>query len=200
MPSIQLEDLSPFGRLAVKLDQEFADLTRAGGPIEHVDLESDNGLAEGIKILNRVAQRGKSIAVTLQEFAIAMQEAQAKADAATTLVAGRAQLIQRRRQQQDQLEERLNQVKAAVKTVGASLAGFAAPVNGVLSEEDRRQVAAELEGLQEPMARFIAAAQEIKDEAARSKFKRLERQADSVIDSLQASRRKIAQVLAPKQA
>lgn len=48
------------------------------------------------------------------------------------------------------------------------------------------------------MTSFISAIEAIKAEAAGLNFKRLERQADSMIDSLKASRRKIAQALAPK--
>ncbi|MBI3299015.1 MAG: hypothetical protein HYZ75_12665 [Elusimicrobia bacterium] len=46
MPSIRLEDLSPFGRLALKLDQELSELARVGGQIARVDIGSDNGLDE----------------------------------------------------------------------------------------------------------------------------------------------------------
>ncbi len=44
----------------------------------------------------------------------------------------------------------------------------------------------------------LEAARAIKAEAAGSNFRRLERQADSMIDSLQASLRKIAQAIAPR--
>jgi len=198
VPSIRLADLTPFGRIALKLDHEFSELARAGQQMSRVDIESDSGLDEGIKILNRVAQHGQSLADTMQEFSQSLQEARDKAEASTKLVAERAQLIQQRRQQQDQLQEKLTQLKEAVKMAGASLAGFSKPAKSDLSEEDRRRIAAELERLEAPMTRFIEAAQAIKAEAARSNFKRLEHQAAAVIDSLQASLRKIAQAIAPK--
>ena len=195
MPSIHPEDLTPFGRVAVKLSQELADLALAGEQIAGVNLHSDRGLDDGIKILNRVALSGESVAATMQEFAASLQEARDRADAAIKLVSERAQVIQQRRQQQDQLQEKLNQLKAAVKEAGASLACFAQPASGAPSEEDKRRIAVELERIQAPMTRFIEAAQTIKAEAARSNFTRLERQADSIIDSLNASRRKIAQAV-----
>jgi len=198
MPSVRLEDLTPFGRAAVKLDNELAELARAGGQIEGVDLESDNGLDEGLKILTRVAAYGQSVAETMQEFAKSLQEARDKAEAATKLVSERAQLIQQRRQRQGQLQEKLTQVKEDITAAGASLAGLGKPAKGALSDDDKRRVAAELERLRAPMNGFIEAAQAIKTEAARSNFRRVERQADSVIDSLQASLRKLAQVLPPK--
>jgi hypothetical protein len=189
---------SPFGRLALKLDRELSELARAGDQIGRVNLDSDNGLDEGVRILNRVAQLGESAAATMQEFSKSLDEAREKAEAATQLVAERAQIIKRRRQREDELREQLTQVKEGIKTLGAGLAGFNKPEKGELTEDSKRRIAAELERLQAPMTRCIEAAQAVKAEASRSNFKRLERQADSVIDSLQASRRKIVQAIAPK--
>ncbi len=197
MPSVRLEDLTPFGRLALKLDQEFAELARGGEQLARLDLESDRGLDEGIRILNRVAGYGQALAQTMQDFSKSMQEARDKADAAARIVAERAQLIQQRRQREDELQKKLAQIQEDVKTVGAGLTGFG-KLKGELSEDDKRRIAAELERLQEPMTRFIAAIKALKEEAAGLKFKRLERQAESMIDSLEASRRKIAQAIAPK--
>jgi hypothetical protein len=198
MPSIRSEDLTPFGRLALKLDHELTELSRAGEQISKVDLESDGGMDDGIKILNRVAQYGQSVAQTMQDFSAALQQARDGAEAATKVVAERAQVIKQRRQEQDLLEEQLTRLKATVREAGASLAGFAKPPEGVPSEEDRKRIAAELEKVMTPMNTFIEAAQAIKARAARGKFKRLERQTDAMIDSLQASRKKISQALPPK--
>jgi len=198
MPSIRPEDLTPFGRLALKLDNELAELARAGEQIAEVNLESDGGLDDGLKILNRVAHYGQSVAGTMQEFSVAMQEARDKAEAATKLVAERAQVIKRRSLEQDELQQKLSHVKEEVRLAGAALSGFAMPPKGELSEEDKARIAAELEKVRAPMAGFVEAAQAIKAEAARANFKRLERQADSIIDSLQSSLRKIGQVLPPR--
>jgi hypothetical protein len=195
MPSIRLEDLTPFGRVAVKLDQELADLARSGEEIAGVNLETEKGLDEGLKILNRVALCGESVAVTMQDFAASLQEARDKAEAATKLVSERAQIIQRRRLDQDELQARLDALKVEVKEAGAGLSGFAEPVKGEPSEDDKRRIAAELEKVLVPLTRFVSAAQAVKAEAARLNFARIERQADSMIDSLNASRRKIEQAL-----
>ena len=198
MPSLRLEDPSPFVRLAIKLDNELSELTRAGKEIEGVDIESDNGLDQGVKILNRVAHYGQSLAETMQEFSKSLLEAQRTAEAAARLVAERGQLIKQRNERESLLQETLSKLKEQLKTVGTGLAGFARTDLGEPSAEDKRQIAAALEKLQAPIDRFIEAAQKIKDEAGRSKFKRVEHQAAAIIDSLQASRRKITDAIAPK--
>jgi hypothetical protein len=198
MPALRPEDLSPFGRLALRLDSQFAELVRAGEQMSKVTLDSDAGLDEGIRILNKVAQYGESLAATMQDFAQALQQSRDEAEAATKLVAERAQLIKSRKETQDALEAKLERVKEEVKAAGAQLSSAQQAGNGALSEEDRARIAAELQKLQAPMTRFIEAAQAIKAEAADGNFKRVERQAESMIDSLEASRRKIAQALSPK--
>lgn len=194
MPSIRQEDLSPFARLALKLDSELAELVRAGEQIAKLNLESDSGFDEGVRILNRVSQYGQSAAVTMQGFSAALQEARDKAEAATGLVAERAQLIQKRKQEQDLLGEALSKIKDEVAAAGAGLSAFAKP-QGEASEDDRRRIASELERLREPMAKHVEAIKALKARAAEGGFKRLERQAESMVDSLQSTLRKIAQAL-----
>jgi hypothetical protein len=198
MPSLRLEDLTPFGRLALKLDQEFAQLASAGAKMEKVDVESDNGLDEGIKILNRVAQHGQAIAETMREFATALNEARDKAEAATKTVAQRGEKIKARKQRQDELQGKLAHVKDGVKAAGEGLAGVAKAVKKDMTEDDRRRVADELSRVQAPMAAFIEAVKAIKAQAAGENFRRLEREAAAMIDTLEASRRKIERSIGPK--
>lgn len=198
MPSVRLEDLSPFARVCLKLDSELAELARSGEQISKVDLESDNGLDEGIKILGRVARYGESVAVTMQEFSSTLQEARDKAEASTALVAERAQVIQKRKQTQDALQEKLSLLKDEVKSAGESLSSVPAAGSEGPSDEDKRRIAAELEKFQAPLNKFIELIQAVKAECASGNYRRLERQADSMIDSLQSTRRKIAQALEGK--
>lgn len=198
MPSIRPEDLTPFGRLAVKLDSEFAELARACSRIAKVDVESDGGLDEGVKLLNRVARYGESIAASMQEFSKALQEARDQAEAGTRLAAEKAQLIQERRRRQDELQEKLTRLQDEVKAAGQELAASGEPRKSPASSDEKRRIAAGLESLQAPLARFVEAAQALKAEAAQANFRRLERQAVSMLDSLQAARRRIAQALEPQ--
>ena len=149
------------------------------------------------KILYRAALDGESLAAAMQEFSSSLQAAREKAEAATRLVAERAQLVQRRGERQDEIQGKLARLQDEVSAAGAGLAGASGPA-GPLTEDDKRRIAAELERFQAPMARFIEVARAVKAEASAGNFKRLERQADSMIDSLQASLRKIASAIAPK--
>ncbi|HXT00325.1 MAG TPA: hypothetical protein VN915_06595 [Elusimicrobiota bacterium] len=196
MPSIHPDSLSPFARASLALAQEFTDLSTLADQLSSTKLDSDNGLDESLKLLNRAAQTGEALAQAMQEFSTTLQEAREKAEASAKIVADRAQNIQQRRQAQGDLQEKMDRLKEEVKTLGATVASQPATI--ALTEDDKRKIAQELERLQEPMRKFIESAQAVKAEAGAKNFKRIERQADSMIDSLQASQRKIAQAIAPK--
>ena len=193
MANIRLEDLSPFARAAVTLDREFAELVRLTAQIEAARLDSDGGLDEAVKLLNRFAERGEAIAAATQEFSAAMNAAQAGAEGAARRVGERAQAIKQARERQGALHDRLAKLQDEVAALGAELARSSQA--DASTDEGKRRLAEELSRVREPMERFIESAQAIKAEAAESNYRRLERQADSVIDSLKSSLRKIAEAL-----
>jgi hypothetical protein len=184
------EPATPFGRAALKLDQEFRALSEVSDQLARVNLETDAGLDDSIKLLNKAAHYGQGVAGAMEEFARALQEAREKAEAATKAVAERAQLIQKRREDEDRQEKKLDALKEDVKAVGSSLIAFNTP------GADKKTIAQELEKVQKPLIAFIEKAQAIKADCSQRNFKRLERQAEGMIDSLQASLRKISQAIA----
>src|SRR4051812_33565728 len=124
MSTIHLESLSSFGRLAVKLDGEFTELTRLSGQLERLDLESDSGLDRAVKLLDQFAQNGKNIAEGIQEFSKVLNEAHTQAGNATTIVAKRAEIIGQRKKEQNLLGEKLFALQEEVKAANSNLTGF----------------------------------------------------------------------------
>lgn len=75
MPSIRFKDLTPFGRLALKLDREFAELS---DQLSGLNIESDGDLDQGVKQLERAAKTGQSMAESMQDFAVSLQATRRK--------------------------------------------------------------------------------------------------------------------------
>lgn len=194
MSTIRLDSLSPFGRMAVELDSNFSELTRLSGQLERLEIDSEGGLEHAVKLLNDFAARASAIAEGMQNFAQTLQEAQARSEAATRQVAERAHSIQERKQRQQQIHQKLTQVKQDVKAVNDSLAEFRKAGDG--SGGDKTRLHLEFERLSGQLSRFIADAQAIKAEAHQAKFKILERDAQALVDVLESSRRKVTQALA----
>lgn len=192
MPSIQLDSLSPFGRLAVKLDEHFMELNRLGRQIEELDLETEGGVERGMKLLNQFAEHGKHIAEGIQGFLGALQLAREQSEGATKLVADRAQLIQRRKQEQGEIRAQLSRVEQDVKAANENISkSFKKDGGGKLNGEERARLKAELGRLNEDLQKFLAQAQAVKDAAGKSNFKSIEHDAKKLVDALKSSCRKI---------
>jgi chromosome segregation ATPase len=197
MPSLRLEDLSSFGRLAVKLDGHFSELVRLSGQIDRLDIESEGGLTHAVKLLNEFAEHGNAISEHIQDFSKALQEVQQRSEAAAKHVAERAQLIHGRKQKQNEIRERLDQVEQEVQAAGVRLAGFKKDGKTELTNEEKHQVRTELERLNEILKKFEDEVQGIKETAREAKFKSLEHDAKNVLDALRASSRRIEKAVRP---
>ena len=196
MSAIRLENLSSFGRLAVKLDTDFAELTRLSGQLQRLDIDSDSGFEHAVKILNQFAQHGSSISEGIQEFSKCLQEARERSEVAAKAVSERAELIRGRKDKQDQMRAQLELVGDNVRAVNASLAGFRKEGRTEFSGEEKRQLKSELERLNVDLRKYLGDAQAIKEAARQSKFKSVERDAQDLIDVLRSSCRKVDKVIA----
>lgn len=191
MPSIQLDSLSSFGRAALKLDTDFSELERLSGQLQRVEIDSDSGLDRAVKILEQFAVHGQAIATGIQDFSTLLQEARLRSEAAAKLVSERAELIGQRKGQQNQIREKLNRVEQDVKVVNENLRGMKREGKSEFSEAERNQIRAELERLNGDLKKFLSDVQEIKDAATQSKFKSIERDAQSLLDALRTSSRRL---------
>ncbi len=195
MPSIRLEELSSFGRSALKLDRGFSELARLGEQIERLNLESDHDLDHALKLLKKFSLQGQAIAEDMQEFSRSLQEARERSEAAAGAVGERAKLLQERRTRRAELQERLLRVEQDIQAANAGLVGERRGEKSVLPEENKSRVKTRFSELHQKLADFIQTAQTIKKEAAQLKFKRIQRDAQSMLDHLQTLRGKLQTLL-----
>jgi hypothetical protein len=191
MPSLRFENLSSFGRLAVKLDEHFMELTRLSGQIERLDIDSESGLELAVKLLNQFAEHGKNVSEGIQGFSKVLQETRERSEVAVKQVAERAEFIHQRKQQKNQLREKLHQAEQNVKAANANLVSFRNNGKSEFTHEARLQIKAQLERLNEDLKRVLADVQTIKEAAGRLKFKSVEHDAKNLLDALRSSCRKI---------
>jgi chromosome segregation ATPase len=194
MTAIRTENLSTFGRLALKMDEHFSELNRLSRQIGELDLDTESGVERGGKLLVQFAEHGQSISGGIQEFLGALQEAREKSEAATKLVAERALLIQKRKQEQGDIRERLSVVEREVKAANENIARSFKKDGGV-GKDDQPRLKAELGRLNEELKAFLAKAQAVKEAASGANFKSIAHDAGKLIDALKSSSRKIEKAL-----
>ena len=195
MPSIHPEDLSPFGRLALSLDGDFTELQRLAGQIEELDVESESELDRALKLLKRFSEHGQKIGGSMQEFSASLEDARQRSEAAAKSAAAVAQKVQERVRQREELQDSLQLVEREIQAANAGLTASKTPEGRAPSKEEELQIKAQFEGLLRRMPGFISAAQVIKDQAAAQNFKRIERDAESMLDTLQALQSKLKSIL-----
>jgi ABC-type transporter Mla subunit MlaD len=188
---LRLEDLSPFGQLAVKLDGHFSELTRISGQLDRLDIESDSGLEHAIRLLNQFAQHGQEIGESMKSFSQVLQQAHAQSGAAAKAVEARAQEIQRRKLHQDEIQQKFSDVEQKVKRANEQLSGFRSPHKKEFSEEERTQIASALGQLHGQLETFVREVETIRGEAGQNKFRKLERDATSLLDVLKSTQKAI---------
>lgn len=185
MKTLDMETLSPFGRLAVQLDHEFSELNRLSGQMERMDIESDTELERAIKILNQFAEHGQNVTNGIQEFNKALLDAREQAEKAAQIVGERVGLVQQRKDEREQMQLKLSHLGEKAKQMTADLSNF--------SREDKQQLIAQLQALDVQLADLMNEAQSIKAEANEARMKSIERDAQSLYGMLQSARQKIGQ-------
>lgn len=195
MPALRLDDLTAFGRQALKLDTEFSALARVGAQIQRLDLDTESGLEKAVRLLNEFAQHGTNVSAGIAGFAQAIRDAQAQAEATAKEVGARATIIQARKAQQNQVRDRLLALEKKVQAVNASLAGFKKDGNVPFSPEEQQRIKGQLDGINGELKAFLDDAQAIRDAARQAKFKSVERDAQALFDALRSSCRKLDRIV-----
>ncbi len=190
-------DLSPFAQLALKLDQDFGALERLSGQIERLDIETDNGLEQALKLLGQFAKHGESISAGIQDFAGVLDQSRARAEQAAAIVSERAALVQKRHQEQSELQGRFNQLAAKVQEVNASLSAMKKP-DGAFTEAEKAQLTERLQAMDAHLGVFVEEAGTLRAEADRANLKKLGRNAESLQGTLIAARTRLSSVFASR--
>lgn len=189
-------ELSTFGQLALKLDSDFSGIERLAQQIERLDIRTDNGLEHAVKLMGQFAQYGQSISDGIQDFAKALDESRTRSEAAAALVAARAEEIQTRSREQNELQEKFNQLGAKVQVVNAGLLQMKKPTTENFSPEEREELSAKLKEMDSYLEMFVNEASCLKTEAEHGNLKRIGRDAESLHGTLISARSKLSSIFA----
>ena len=110
-------------------------------------------------------------------------------------MADRAIEIQRRKEEQDQIQLKFGDLGAKVQQANLELASIKALSGGQLSSEDRVRVPEQLRAMDARLENFIDEAGSIREEARAAKMRSVERNAESLFGTLQSVRRKLSAVI-----
>jgi len=193
--SISQSQLSPFGQSALQLDQDFVELERVSGQLERLAFESDTGMEKAQELLACFGQVGMRIGEGVQLLAKTLDEARTRAEAAAQVVSERAAMIQMRQNENAKMGDRFRLLGEEVQKISSQMALLKKPAGHEFSNEEKAELPKKLSGMDLQMAVLIEESRKLEEDASAAHMNSLERNADSLSQTLQSARRKLTSFL-----
>ena len=191
MKSKETKNLSAFAQSAFDLDSDFTQLERLSTQLEELSVESDYGLEQGKKLLLNFNECAQRIGDRVQALAQNLGESRERAEAAAAKVSERAQVIHQRHNEQEKLLARFQSLGEMVRKATDASAKLKKPDGGKLTEEDKMVLEERLPEIDSQLQVLIQESHQLREEARATKMKTLEKNAESLGQSLNAVRNRL---------
>lgn len=189
--SIKVKDASPLVQTVITLDQSFSELERIGTKLAEMDLKSESQFEYAKKLLAFFSEHGEKMTDEVRQLSKYLIDLQTRAASITERVSARADLVSLRNQDQDAKLQQFHVLAEKVRGFNSELSQLRREEGVELTDEDKKTIAQRLKDFDSQLEPLINEAREIRKDAASSKMKALEQNADSLAQTLQAVRSKI---------
>jgi hypothetical protein len=191
MHSVQNQTLSAFGQAALALDHDFTELERLAAQIERLEFESDAGFEKAQELLTRFSECGQRIGEGVQTLAQSLEKSRLGAEKAAEMVSARANLIHERHLERERMFARFRVLGESVRELSGEVAQLKRPSDLEPTNEEKALWPVKLQELEKRFAPLIEEARKLQDEAHVAKLRTIEKNADSLGQSLAAARKKL---------
>jgi chromosome segregation ATPase len=188
---------SPLVKSVLALDNYLTELERVGTKINSTDMTSDLDIEYIQKLMTRFTECGRGISEEVTTLSTRLQEAQARAEAVAQGVSRQAELFNNRRNEQNEKLEKFRILGERVSELNTAMSQFRRPHGHGLTAEDRAKLASNIPGLEAQLALLIEELQDLRTSARDSRMKALEKNAESLTQTLQAVRKKLRDLSPP---
>jgi chromosome segregation ATPase len=189
---------SPLVKSVLTLDGYLSELERIGAKINSTDMTSDFDIEHIQKLMNRFAECGQGVSEEVTNLAAHLNEARARAEAVAQGVSRQAELLTNRRNEQDTKLEQFQVLGEKVRALNAAITQFQRPGGHGLSEEDHTKLTSNIPAVEAQLVVLIEELQNLGKSARDSRMKALEKNAESLAQTLQAVRQKLRDLNPPK--
>ncbi len=182
---------SPLVKSVLALDNYLAELERVGGKINSTDMSSDVDMEHIQKLMTRFAECGQGVSDEVANLSSQLIEAQRRAEAVAAGVSGQAELLNKRRNEQNEKLETFRLLGERVRELNTAISQFRPPQGQALTGEDRAKLASNIPAFQAQLIGLIGELQDLRKSARESRMKALEKSAESLTQTLQAVHKKL---------
>jgi len=182
---------SPLVRSVLALDSYLSDLERVGTKINGTDMGSDFDGEYIQKLMTRFTECGKGISEEVTNLSTQLREAQARAEAVAQGKSRQAELFNIRQNERNEKVEQFRVLGEKVRELTAAIGRFRPARGDRLTGEDRAKLTSNVPGFEARVAGLIEQLQNLRKSARDSRMKALEKNAESLAQTLQAVREKL---------
>ncbi|OLC28792.1 MAG: hypothetical protein AUH28_18715 [Acidobacteria bacterium 13_1_40CM_56_16] len=182
---------SPLVQSVLALDSYLSELERVGAKINGTDMSADFDGEYIQKLITRFTECGKGISEEVTNLSTQLREAQARAEAVAQGVSRQAELFNIRRNERNEKLEEFRVLGEKVRELTAAIGRFRPARGDRLTNEDRARLTSNVPGFEAQVAGLIGGLQNLQKSARDSRMKALEKNAESLAQTLQAVRKKL---------
>jgi chromosome segregation ATPase len=175
---------SPLVDAVLALQNHFTELERIGQKINAADLTGDVDLEYIQKLLARFAECGQGISTQVNELSVHLKQATTRAESVAQGVSRQAEMINNLRKEHNDKLEQFRLLGERVRELNGAISHF--NLSQGLTDESRAALAARIPGLSLELTSLIEELQALRNSARSSRMRALEKNAESLAQSLQA--------------
>jgi predicted RNase H-like nuclease (RuvC/YqgF family) len=164
------------------LDNHLSELERVSTKINSTDMTSDFDLEYVQQLMTRFAECGQGVSEEVSNLSTELQAAQARAEAVALGVSKQAELLNVRRNEQNEKLEEFRVLGEKVRDLNTEISGF---------RSEPAKLKASIPAIEAQLATLIEDLKKLLASARNSRMKALEKSAESLVQSLQAARKKL---------
>ena len=185
---------SPLVKSVLALDNYLSELERVGTKINSTDMTSDFEIDFIQKLMSRFAECGQGVSEEIAQLSTHLREAQTRAEAVAQGVTRQAELFQARRKEQDEKLEEFRVLGERVKRLSASISEFRRPKDAGMTTEDQQKLKSGIPGFEAELSLLIEDLQKLRESARSSRMKSLQKNVESLTQTLQAVQKKLREI------
>jgi chromosome segregation ATPase len=186
---------SPLVTAVLALQNHLTELERVGAKINSADLTAEIDVEYIQKLMARFAECGQGISEEVNNLSMHLREATTRAEGVAQGVSRQAEAFAARRKEQDEKLEQFRLLGERVGAINAAISVFRRAPGQALTDEDRTALAANVPELEGQLATLITELQDLRNSARSSKMRGLEKNAESLAQSLQAAQLKLRDLI-----
>jgi hypothetical protein len=182
---------SPLVLSVLALQTHLDELERVGTRINSTDMTVDVDVELVQKLLSRFAECGQALSEEIVNLSGQLQQAQVSAQAVAEGVSRQAELFQSRTHEQQEQLEKFRQLGERVRDLNASVVQFRQKNENGHGEQNRAALASSIPDIERELVALIEELQSLRVSARASQMRKLEKDAESLAQTLQAVREKL---------